>query len=162
MTIVTDGGPAPPRGAPVPVLRGPALSLASSTPDALVRVRELADLLAGPAQAMTQEERTATLTELERLKNVCAAAKSVITVDLDEQAALERRATEGQLGHRRREREGVTLEVALARRCRHRGRGRSSSWPGPCTLGCRTRWRPSARGGSRSGRRRSWPGRPRT
>ena len=116
MTIATDGGPAPPRGAPVPVLRGPGLSLASSTPEVLVRIRELAGLLAGPCQPMSQEERTATLTELERLKNVCAAAQAAITVDLDEQAALDRQATEGQLGHRRREREGVTLEVALARR----------------------------------------------
>ena len=30
--------------------------------------------------------------------------------------ALDRQATEGELGHRRREREGVTLEVSLARR----------------------------------------------
>ena len=116
MSIATDGGPAPPRGAPVAVLPRPGLVLAGSTPAVLVRVREVADLLAGPGEPMTQEERAATLAELERLKNVCAAAQAAVTVDLDEQAAVDRQAREGELGHRRREREGVTLEVSLARR----------------------------------------------
>lgn len=116
MTIATDSGPAPPRGAPVQVLPGPGLSLASSTPEVLVRIRDVTAVLSGPGQPMTQEERVATLAELERLEHVCAAAQAAITVDLDEQAALDRQATEGELGHRRREREGVTLEVALARR----------------------------------------------
>ncbi|MGC5583293.1 DUF222 domain-containing protein [Ornithinimicrobium sp. W1665] len=112
--VATDGGP--PRGAPVSVLRRHGLELASSTPAVLVRVREVSDLLAGPGEPLTQQERAATLAELERLKNVCAAAQAAITVDLHEQAALDRQATEGELGHRRREREGVTLEVSLARR----------------------------------------------
>lgn len=116
MSIATDGGPAPPRGAPVAVLPRPGLVLAGSTPAVLVRVREVADLLAGPGEPMTQEERAATLAELERLKNVCAAAQAAVTVDLDDQAAVDRQAREGELGHRRREREGVTLEVSLARR----------------------------------------------
>ncbi len=116
MPIATDGGPAPPRAAPVPVLPLAGPELADPAPAVLVRVREVADLLAGPGEPLTQEERVATLAELERLKNVCAAAQAAVTVDLDEQAAVDRQAREGELGHRRREREGVTLEVSLARR----------------------------------------------
>lgn len=121
MSTATQEGPAhprglSPRGAPVSVLAQGMVPLGGPAPSVLVHVRQLADRLAGPGEPMSQEERVAVLAELERLKNVCAGAQAALTVDLDEQAALDRQASEGELGHRRREREGVTLEVALARR----------------------------------------------
>lgn len=120
MSIATRAGPAPPpgaapRGASVPVLARRGASLAGTAPEVLTHVQQLTDRLAGPGEPLSQEERVAVIAELERLKNVCAAAQAAITLDLDEQAAVDRQATQGELGHRRREREGVTLEVSLAR-----------------------------------------------
>lgn len=120
MSVATQQGLPPPRevaaaGASVSVTTPRGVSLRGPAPGVLVQVRQLADLLAGAGEPMDQAQRVAVLAELERLKNVCAGAQAALTVDLDEQAALEREATRGELGHRRREREGVTLEVSLAR-----------------------------------------------
>lgn len=110
------GGAPPGGGAAVAVLPGPGLRLAGSTPDLLVQVRALAERLSGEGGGpLSQDERTALIAELETLKNICAGAQAAATLDLHEQAALDREATKGEMGHRRREREGVTLEVALAR-----------------------------------------------
>ncbi len=131
MSIASGGGPAPPGGSPrggappggattggaaVAVLPEPGLRLAGSTPELLVQVRNLTERLAGEGQAMSQEERVSLISELETLKNVCAGAQAAVTLDLHEQAALDRQASAGEMGHRRREREGVTLELTMARR----------------------------------------------
>lgn len=85
-------------------------------PALLQRVRRLTAELVEPGPGWTQEQRVALLDQLETLKNVCAGAQATVTVDLHEQAAREREQDEGTLGHARRERAGVTAEVALARR----------------------------------------------
>lgn len=104
-------------GAPVAVLPPPTGPPESEgDPQLLTAVRSLTGDLFEPGPDWTQEQRVALLAGLETLKNACAGAQAVLTLDLDEQAALAREATQDELGHARREREGVTVEVALARK----------------------------------------------
>lgn len=106
-----------PPSAPVVVLPAPSgPAPAPDDPELLRRVRSLTEDLAEPGPAWTQRQRVALLEALEVLKNVCSGTQATVTVDLDEEAAREREATQHEIGHRRREREGVTAEVALARR----------------------------------------------
>ncbi|WP_131103969.1 HNH endonuclease [Ornithinimicrobium sufpigmenti] len=102
--------------AAVAALPAPALAGRDHDPPLLQRVRALAEELVEPGPGWSQEERVALISELETLKNVCAGAQATATLDLHEQAARDREQTEGTFGHARREREGVTAEVALARK----------------------------------------------
>lgn len=104
------------RAAAVAVLPAPALAARADDPPLLRRVRTLAEDLFEPGPGWSQEQRVALITELETLKNVCAGAQATVTLDLHEQAARDREQGQGSFGHARREREGVTAEVALARK----------------------------------------------
>lgn len=104
-------------GAPVPVLPPPTGPPGQKgDPPLLAAVRALTADLVEPGPGWTQEQRVALLAGLETLKNACAGAQAMVTLDLDAQAARAREATEGELGHARRERAGVTVEISLARK----------------------------------------------
>lgn len=106
-----------PTGSPVAVLPPPTgPPEQEGDPPLLTAVRALTDNLFEPGPGWTQEQRVALLAGLETLKNACAGTQAVVTLDLDEQAARAREATQGELGHARRERAGVTTEVSLARK----------------------------------------------
>lgn len=104
------------RAAAVAVLPAPAVASREDDPPLLRRVRALAQDLFEPGPAWSQEQRAALLSELETLKNACAGAQATVTLDMHEEAARDREQTQGNFGHARREREGVTAEVAMARR----------------------------------------------
>lgn len=104
------------RAAAVAVLPAPALAGRADDPPLLQKVRALAEELFEPGPGWSQEERVALISELETLKNICAGAQATATLDLHEQAARDREQAQGTFGHARREREGVTAEVAMARK----------------------------------------------
>lgn len=110
-------------GAAVSAVPLPRRDPLRAPPELVLAVSELTQRLQQLDTALTQEERVGLLAGLETLKCAAEGAQATLTVDLHEQATRDREAGEAELGHRRREREGVTLEVSVARRVSpHRAR----------------------------------------